>query len=535
MASLPWYHRTTIYQIYPRSFYDTNADGIGDIAGIIQKLDYLQQLGIETIWISPFFKSPQQDFGYDISDYYTIAPEYGTLADVEQLISETHQRNMRIVFDMVMNHTSVQHDWFKESSSSKTNPKADWYIWRDKPNNWNSMTGGTGWQYSKQRNQYYWASFLPFQPDLNYHNPEVKEAMLNVVRYWLCKGVDGFRLDIFNVIYKDKDFKNNPLSWKLMPTETDPSGFFQEAKYTINQPANYAFAKELRAVCDEFGERLLLGEVSGDNATIRRFLGGEVNDGLGLVFAFEMLRFKLNAEYFRSLISSLEKDFHSPFMPVYVFSNHDRKRSISRINNEVQKAKLLHLLQLTVRGVPCMYYGEEIGMPETKLPRKTALDPIAHKYNWMPDIAIDMIGETINRDESRTPMQWNSSANAGFSEVKPWLPVNPNYTSINVTEEEKDKNSLLSFIRQVLQIRKQSEALQSGSIILLGKETLPPNVLGYTRKSGNAEVVVFINFSNKPAQVNYEVGSKKLLLAINEQDTVNKTICLQPYGGVIIG
>lgn len=532
---LPWYHRTTIYQIYPRSFYDSNNDGIGDIPGIIQKLDYLQNLGFETIWISPFFKSPQQDFGYDISDYYNIAPEYGTLADVEQLISETHKRNMCIVFDMVMNHTSVEHDWFKESCSSKTSPKADWYIWRDKPNNWNSMTGGSGWQYHPQRKQYYWASFLPFQPDLNYHNPEVKEAMLNVVRYWLGKDVDGFRLDIFNVIYKDKDFKNNPLSWKLMPTETDPSGFLQEAKYTINQPANYAFAKELRAVCDEFGEKLLLGEVSGDNATIRKFLGGETNDGLGLVFAFEMLRFKLNADYFRRLIRSLEKDFHAPFMPVYVFSNHDRKRSISRIKNDVQKAKLLHLLQLTVRGVPCMYYGEEIGMPETRLPRNTALDPIAHKYNWIPDIAINIIGETINRDESRTPMQWNNSNHAGFSNTKPWLPVNSNYASINVADEEKENCSLLNFVKQVLRVRNENSALSTGSITLIDKEKLPINVLGYTRKIDNTELSVFINFGNKLVEVKHNNPNSRLLLAVNENDTVGDTISLQPYGGVIIG
>ena len=206
----PWYHKTTIYQIYPRSFYDSNHDGIGDLKGILSKLDYLHELGFETLWISPFFSSPQADLGYDISNYTDIAPEYGTMDDALQLIEEVHKRGMRIVFDMVMNHTSIEHDWFRESRSSRNNPKANWYIWRDKPNNWKSMTGGSGWHYAKERGQYYWSSFLPMQPDLNYRNPEVKKTMFDIVRFWLGKGVDGFRLDIFNVIYKDAEFRDNP-------------------------------------------------------------------------------------------------------------------------------------------------------------------------------------------------------------------------------------------------------------------------------------------------------------------------------------
>jgi glycosidase len=284
--SHPWYHTTTIYQIYPRSFYDSNSNGIGDLQGIIQKLDYIEQLGFDTIWISPFFASPQSDFGYDISDYTDIAPEYGTMSDAMQLIDEVHKRGMKIVFDIVMNHTSIEHPWFKESRSSRDNPKADWYLWRDKPNNWQSITGGSGWHYCAERNQSYWASFLPIQPDLNYRNPEVKKNMLDIVRFWLDKGVDGFRLDIFNVIFKDAGFRDNPFSFKIMPTEDDPSGFFQEARYTLSLPESFDFAKELRSVCNEFGEKILLGEVSGNKAIIRRFLGDETNNGLGLVFDF---------------------------------------------------------------------------------------------------------------------------------------------------------------------------------------------------------------------------------------------------------
>src|SRR5215217_2660049 len=223
MTTLPWYHKTSMYQIYPRSFYDSNGDGIGDLPGILQKLDYIQRLGFETIWISPFFASPQADLGYDISDYTDVAPEYGSMDDVLQLIAEVHKREMKIIFDMVMNHTSIEHPWFKESRSSRDNPKSDWYIWKDKPNNWNSIPGGGGWHFVRQRGQYYWASFLPFQPDLNYRNPVVKETMFDIVRFWLDKGVDGFRLDIINVVYKDADFRDNPFSPKLLQTEDDYS------------------------------------------------------------------------------------------------------------------------------------------------------------------------------------------------------------------------------------------------------------------------------------------------------------------------
>src|SRR5512135_2106525 len=385
MSSSPWFHRTTIYQIYPRSYYDTNADGIGDIPGIIQKLDYIRDLGYETIWCSPFFKSPQGDFGYDVSDYEDITSEAGTLADAQQLIEEVHQRGMRVVFDLVMNHTSDQHPWFLESRSSRDNPKADWYIWRDRPNNWQSYTGVRGWHYAPERRQYYWASFLPFQPDLNYRNPAVKQTMFNVVRFWLGKGVDGFRLDMFNSIYKHAQFRNNPFSFNFLPKDTPPSRFFQEAKYNTNQPESFRFAQELRTVCDEFGEKMLLGEVSGPREMIRRFMGDEANNGLALVFDFHMLGLRFTADFFRQIIQQLEQHFADPFMPVYVFSSHDGPRSLWRLGHDVKKAKLLHLLQLTVRGVPCMYYGEEIGMTSVDMPRATALDPIAHEFRLIPD------------------------------------------------------------------------------------------------------------------------------------------------------
>ncbi len=541
----PWYHKTSIYQIYPRSFYDSNGDGIGDIKGILQKMDYIQALGFETIWCSPFFSSPQADFGYDISDYADIAPEYGTMDDALQLIEEVHKRGMRIVFDMVMNHTSDQHRWFKESRSSRDNPKADWYIWRDsprpvgegvgvraKPNNWNSMTGGNGWHYAEERDQYFWSSFLPFQPDLNYRNPEAKKAMFDNVRFWLEKGVDGFRLDIFNVIYKDAEFRDNPFAFKLAPTEDDPSGFFQEAKYTLNQPESFEFARELRSVAEEFGEKMLLGEVSGDRHIIRKFLGDEVNNGLGLVFDFAMLDFKFTAEYFRELIGEMERHYPDPFMPVYVFSNHDKHRSIFRLGDDLRKSKLLHLLQMTVRGVPCMYYGEEIGMADLKQPFGSALDPLPHKYKRIPRFVFDLLRLFANRDEVRTPMQWDGTKNAGFSSAKKtWLPVHENHASINVENEDKDKDSLLNVVRTLGKIRIEEAALREGSLELM--EGLPSGVLGYVRKLGGEKVVVLLNFDKLAKEVPIEYSGCVFKLS-SVDEAKEKAIRLNGLGGMIV-
>ena len=532
MHTLPWYHRTTIYQIYPRSFYDTNGDGVGDLPGIIQKLDYIRELGFETIWISPFFSSPQADFGYDISNYTDIAPEYGSMDDALQLIDKVHQRGMKIVFDMVMNHTSSEHPWFQESSSSRDNPKADWYIWRDKPNNWQSMTGGSGWHFAPERRQYFWSSFLPFQPDLNYHNPKVKKTMFDIVRFWLGKGVDGYRLDIFNVIYKDASFRNNPFIFKLAPSDDDPSAFFQKAQYTLDQPESFEFAKELRDVCEEFGDKLLIGEVIGNRWTARRFAGDKKNDRLTLVFDFETLNFKFTADHFRTLIGNIEADFPEPFMPVYVFSNHDKRRSINGLGGDIQKAKLLHMLQLTVRGVPCMYYGEEIGMTNLKLPFGSALDPIPHKFKFLPRFVFDLLGLTINRDEVRTPMQWDTTKNAGFSSAeKTWLPVNPNHVQINVEKQRKEDRSLLQTIHALLSIRNKESALLGGSLNFI--DGLPKNVLGYSRDFENVRLTILLNFNEHT--VEFPFVSSESIFNLSSNDMIKqKAIRLDGFGGMIL-
>jgi len=439
---------------------------------------------------------------------------------------------MKIIFDLVMNHTSIEHPWFRESASSRDNPKSDWYIWRDMPNNWQSMTGGSRWHFSEERKQYFWSSFLPFQPDLNYRNPVVKQAMLDVVRLWLERGVDGFRLDIFNVIYKDAEFRDNPFSLKLLPSETDPSGFFQQAKYTLNQPESFEFAREIRSVCAEFGDRVLLGEVSGDRSTIRKFSGDEINNGLGLVFDFEMLNFRFTADYFRELIQNIEADFPAPFMPVYVFGNHDRRRSMLKLGNDMQKAKLLAMLQLTVRGVPCLYYGEEIGMTDLPLPFATAHDPIPHKFRFIPRPIFDALGLTINRDEVRTPMQWDASGNAGFSSAeKTWLPVHGNYNEINVERESRQEDSLLNSIRALMKIRGQEKTLQEGFLEVIS--SLPKGILGYVRKLDGHKIIVLLNFTGRKQEFIYEFS--ECIFKLSKQDRVEpRNICLSGFGAAML-
>ncbi len=525
------FQTTSIYQIYPRSFYDSNGDGIGDIQGIIQKLDYIKDLGFETIWISPFYSSPQADFGYDISDYYNIAPEYGTMQDVEQLIDEVHRRDMKILFDMVMNHTSNQHHWFLESKKDKTNPKADWYIWRDKPNNWKSIVGPKGWQYCEERNQYYFASFLPFQPDLNYRNPAVKQAMFDVCRFWLQKKVDGFRLDIFNCIIKDAAFKDNPFSLlHIVPSEDFPGGNFQIRKYSLNQEENFELAKELRNVVDEFQpERILLGEVFGKNEVKKKYLGN--NDGLHLIFLFDMLFFKFKAKFFQKKI--IEYNYHYPFplVPTTVFSNHDQLRSIGRIGNNLAKAKLLALLQFTLRGVPTVYYGEEIGMTNGKISIKQGKDPIAETFRWVPQFIADMLPVGINRDNCRTPMQWNNGKNAGFSDGnETWLPLNTDVENRNVSQQKADKDSLLNVFKSVIHLRKNNAALHAGNIEIVS--VYNPNILAFTRSYEKETLLVLLNFSNKKIKIELNQTIKQILFSIKNKASFNGF--LDGYNGVVL-
>lgn len=533
-----WWKTTSVYQIYPRSFYDTDGDGLGDLSGIIQKLDHVKELGFETIWISPFFKSPQRDFGYDISDYRSIAPEYGDMETCLKLIDEIHKRDMKVVFDLVMNHTSDEHSWFKESASSKDNPKADWYVWKDgtgkdgrkPPNNWKATIGGSGWHWHEGRKQFYWASFLEFQPDLNYSNPEVKKAMLDVARFWLSKGVDGFRLDIFNSIYEDTSFQNNPASLRIIPSEETPDGFFQKMKYNVNQEGSFRFATELRAVVDSFQnpERFMVGEVFGDVETTKKFCSYDDKNGLHTIFLFQTLSTPFKAKKWRKTIEHFEENFPMPFVPTYVFSNHDRRRSITPLGNDVRKAKLMALLQFTVRGIPFTYYGEEIGIEKPTLPLKTGLDPLAQRYKSIPQFMVNWTGQSLNRDECRTPMQWDTTENAGFTSGTPWLPVNENFGKKNVKTESEDPNSLLSFYKQLLKIRNENVVLEKGELII-DDEHYSSKVLAFYRELESGKFLVLLNFSSK--QVKLKDVSGKILFSTSRTELKEE---LEPFEGRIL-
>lgn len=538
MKAKNWWKQTTIYQIYPISFFDSDGDGTGDLNGIIEKLDYIEDLGFETIWISPFYKSPMRDFGYDISDYFSINPMFGSMDDTLRLIKEVHKRKMKIVFDMVMNHTSDQHEWFKESRKSPDNPKRDWYIWKKgkgrngkkRPNNWFSMIGRRGWNYDKTTNEWYYTSFLPFQPDLNYNNPEVKKAMFDAVRFWLKKGVDGFRLDIFNCIMKDKEYRNNPFSFRFIPSPNNNDVFFQHKKYNMNRKENYELAKELRSVIDEFSpEKFLIGEVSGKDNVIKDFLG-EKNDGLNLIFLFETVNFKFRASYFKKIIKIFEKTYSDPYTPVFVYSNHDVRRCFSKIKEDDRKVKLLSLVQFTVRSVPVIYYGEEVGMTDLEIPFWKAKDPLAKNYKFIPKILTDLIGLYINRDGCRTPMQWDSSRNAGFSSAeKPWLGLSNNYKSHNVELEEKDENSILMSYKNLLALRKKYAALSVGELKII--DTYDRDVLTYRRRYQKEEFTIMCNFSTD------EIKLKRLIpgdIIYSTEKGKSSLKTLSAYEGIII-
>jgi glycosidase len=553
---LPWWKTTTVYQVYPRSFKDSTGNGIGDIPGIISKLDYLQNLGVETIWFSPFFSSPQRDYGYDVSDYRSIAPEYGTMRDCERLIKEIHNRGIHVVFDMVLNHTSDQHSWFLQSRSSRDNPKRNWYLWHDgqkpkgkkPPNNWKSIVGGSGWHYDEQTDQWYWAQFLPFQPDLNYRNPEVKKEMFDTIRFWLKKGVDGFRLDIINTVFEDEHFRNNPFALKFFPSEEHDKSFFQDKIYTVNHSDNFIFAKELRSVMDEYSdpERFLVGEISASLETLKRYCGEETNrtrtDGLHLVFLFQSLNASFDANTFRNLLIRYEEHFAEPYLPTWVFSNHDQMRRISKLGNDTNKAKLNVTLQLTARGVPIIYYGEEIGMLNHRFPLKTAKDPVALMYSWIPQPLVNLLTRggsiSLNRDECRTPMQWDSSFNAGFcsQELEPWLPAGPRYETINVESEESEPDSLLQCYKSLLRLRKLMPALHSGSLHLIDLSSHKKSLLAFNRKFDNQVVQVWLNFSNRRIQTDENHEKVELIFSTIRKSSplCDKRIQLEPFQGIIL-
>ncbi|WP_108958930.1 glycoside hydrolase family 13 protein [Leptospira ellinghausenii] len=533
---MEWWKQTSIYQIYPWSFQDSNGDGIGDLKGILRRLDEIQTLGVETIWFSPFYVSPGEDFGYDIADYTNIDPRFGTMADCEQLIREIHKRKMRVVLDMVMNHTSDKHPWFLESKSSTSNAKRDFYIWKKgtkkPPNNWISMVGKSGWNYDKGTEEYYYSNFLSFQPDLNYRNPRVKKTMFGVLDFWLKKGVDGFRLDIFNSIYKDESFRDNPFSLRFFPTpDNHDEAFFQKKQYNLNLPESFSFAKEVRKHISKYKQKpFLIGEVSGSDQVLKSFLG-EKTDGLNLVFQFELIHFSYNADFFRKLLQKNEEIFPTPFTPTYVLGNHDQRRYIDRLGGDIRKAKLLVCFQFMARGVPIVYYGEEIGRKEGKLSNFFGKDPIAKLNRFVPLFLTKLLGIYINRDNCRLPMLWDDSQNAGFTNGKPWLPIETVQASDTVLGQKNDPNSLWKHYQTMFHIRKDFDVVRVGSLEIIHTEE--PAILSFERRFKNKRLCVFLNFGKNQKDLNVDMKGKKIY-AFGGADWDGKMMHLPEHSGIII-
>ncbi|MFX0025017.1 MAG: alpha-glucosidase [Candidatus Hermodarchaeota archaeon] len=550
---LKWWQKTVVYQIYPRSYKDTSGNGIGDLKGIFENLDYLEELGVETIWFNPFFNSPQRDHGYDVSDFRSVDPIYGTMRDFDKLLHEIHHRNMKIVLDIVLNHTSDEHPWFRESVSSKNNPKRDWYIWRDgkkpkgkkPPNNWKAIPGGSAWRYFNNTDQWVYFHFLPFQPDLNYRNTEVKEEMFNTLRFWLDKGVDGFRLDILHSIFEDANLKNDEFCLKLFPSEKSVASLFRKHKYDLNLPETFDFALQLRKVIDEYEpERFLVGEVFGNIEELAKYYGPN-NDGLHSVFLF---KFASTAPSFKPrkisrVISQIEKALPPPFTPTYVYGNHDRDRYISLINKNIQKAKLLATMQLTLRGIPFIYYGEEIGMSNVDFKLKDSQDPIGQKFSFFPIPLISkLFGFSLTRDRCRTPMQWNSELNAGFSvdsQIKPWLRVSETYKKVNVKMEKKNPSSLFNCYKRLLKARKANRLLQEGKFEFLTLKGSKNKCLVYRRYYLNEQIFVILNFSKKERLIKSPIHKPSLLFSTLSNrvaldlEVYNGNIKLTPLEGII--
>ncbi len=495
-----WWKHGVIYHIYPLSFYDSNGDGKGDIPGIIQKLDYIAELGVDAIWISPVYLSPMMDFGYDVSNYREIDPVFGTLEDFKNLLSAAHSKGIKVIMDMIMNHTSHLHPWFIESRSSKlNNPKRNWYIWENadkglKPNNWKSALGGSAWEYDTLTRQYYLHTFLKEQPDLNWRNSHMRKAFFDDIEFWLKMGVDGFRFDAINMIVKDNHLRNNPPFF----------GFFHYKKTwaTRNQPVSYAIVRMLRKLLNKYENIVSIGEIytlpPGSPAISASYLGNGT-DSLHLTFDFSLIFCWWNAQRYYKCIRDWYKHIPVKGWPSIVMSNHDLSRSINRFGtglHKKEKAKVAAALMLTLKGTPFIYYGEEIGMFNSKIGKSQIKDPVGKKF-W-PFYR--------GRDKARTPMQWNTQKNAGFTEGSPWLPVHPDFIENNVESQKENPGSIFNVYKTLIKLHKEHKPLHAGEWkpILRGKD----GVLAYSRTWEHEKIIVILNFTS---------GNKNIKIKISTQ------------------
>lgn len=486
---IPWWKTSVIYQIYPRSFKDSNGDGVGDLRGITERLEYFKWLGIQAIWISPFYPSPMADFGYDISDYRDIDPQFGTMEDFDQLLSEAHRQGLKVILDFVPNHTSDQHLWFIESRSAKTSPKRDWYIWHDgqpdgsEPNNWKSVFGGGAWEWDQATGQYYYHAFLKEQPDLNWRNEAVQEAMYEVMRFWLQKGVDGFRVDVMWHLIKDEQLRDNPPN----PDYEESRGTYQQLLpvYSTDQPEVHDIVARMRQVAEAYGEKVIIGEVYLPIQKLMAYYGPE-NTGAHLPFNFQLLQLAWDAQEIATAIDQYEGALPADSWPNWVLSNHDRPRIASRVGEP--QARVAAMLLLTLRGTPTVYYGDEIGMRDVPIPIEEIRDPQGLN---MPD-------KDLSRDPARTPMQWSDQPYAGFSDVAPWLRIDKRYRRINVERLREDPYSMLSLYRKLLDLRNNEPALNIGTYTPVFSNQ---QVIAYQRDEPGADsFLIVLNLTPRPCR-----------------------------------
>lgn len=498
-----WWRGAVIYQVYPRSFFDSNGDGIGDLPGVTAKLDYIASLNVDAIWLSPFFTSPMKDFGYDVSDYRGVDPIFGTIDDFDTMIAEAHKRDLKIMIDQVLSHSSDQHTWFKESRASRDNPKADWYVWAEAredgtpPNNWLSVFGGSAWAWDSRRRQYYLHNFLTSQPDLNFHNPDLQDQMLSEVRFWLDRGVDGFRLDAINFCFHDPQLRNNPPSQAVQEAsigvrKENPYAY-QYHKYDKTQPENLAFLKRLRALLDEYPGTTTVGEIGDDNSL--QTMADYTSDGdkLHMAYSFDLLTEQNSASFIKHTVETIEDKLEDGW-PCWAIGNHDVARVASRWKAKTQEQiKLFMVMMLSLRGSACIYQGEELGLTEAELEFKDLVDPYGISF-WP---------EYKGRDGCRTPMAWTASeSNAGFSESKPWLPVYAEHLNAAVDVQDQHDTSVLQAYREFLGWRRQQPALLTGDIRF---HASPADTLLFSRADAENEFLVALNFTGEP--VTFELPS----------------------------
>jgi alpha-glucosidase len=520
----PWWEPGIVYQIYPRSFQDTNGDGTGDLPGIVERLDYLAWLGVDAIWISPIFRSPMADFGYDISEYCDVDPIFGTLADLDRLIAEAHRRGIRVLLDFVPNHTSDEHPWFRESRASRESPRRDWYLWRDPgpaggpPNNWLATFGGSAWTWDERTRQFYYHAFLAEQPDLNWRNTAVREAMKDVLRFWFRRGIDGFRIDVITHLIKDDQFRDNPPNPAYRAGQPTEAGL--RATYTVDRPELPAIIEELRAVADEFHDRVLIGEAWLPIERLVAYYGG--GRGLHLPFNFQLLTLPWEAGRIGEAVVAYEGQLPPGAWPNWVLGNHDTRRIATRVGEA--QARVAAMLLLTLRGTPTIYYGDELGMTDVEIPPAARRDPA-----WND-------GSGYGRDPERTPMLWSADSGAGFTTGDPWLPLSPDAATRNVDAQRDDATSMLTLYRRLIALRRREAALAVGGWSAL---TAEPPVLAYGRFDGDRRFVVALNLGTAPATVALRDGAAagEVVLATSldrEGERVSREVALRANEGVIV-